>query len=117
MASDGVYILNTSEYLSQDAVEKFNIPIIDEGAVILSFKMTVGRVKITDDKMLSNEAIAQFIVKDEGISISKKYLYLFLLNFNYDLLGSTSSIVTSINTRIIGEILINIPDRETGNNV
>ena len=109
MAESGVYFFNTSEYLTQDAVEKFNIPIIPTNTVILSFKMTVGRVGITTEDMLSNEAIAQFKF-NSSTPYSKGYLYFYLKNFRYDSLGSTSSIVTSINTAMIKDMMIATPD-------
>ena len=110
MAENGIYLFNTSEYLTQKAVSNFRIPIIPANTVILSFKMTVGRVKITAENMLSNEAIAQFKV-NSNTPYSKEYLYFYLKTFKFDSLGSTSSIVTSINTAMIKSIMIPIPDR------
>ena len=111
MAESGVYFFNTSEYLTQDAVEKFNIPVIPANTVILSFKMTIGRVGITTEDMLSNEAIAQFKFSS-NTPYSKEYLYFYLKNFRFDSLGSTSSIVTSINTAMIKSMVIAIPYSE-----
>ncbi len=92
MGDSGVYILNTTEYLTSEAVNKFNIPTIPNHTVLLSFKMTVGRVAITSTEMLSNEAIAHFKF-NSATPFIKEYLYLFLKTFKYELLGSTSSIV------------------------
>ncbi len=114
MGSDGVFISNTSEFLTQEAIKAFNVPIIPKHTVVLSFKMTVGRVAITTDEMLSNEAIAHFKF-NKNTPFSKEYLYLFLKTFKYDLLGSTSSIVTSINSTMIKEMEILIPDPHTMN--
>jgi type I restriction enzyme, S subunit len=111
MGNDGVYIFNTSEYLTKEAVERFNIPLIPINTVVLSFKMTLGRVKITSENMLSNEAIAHFKFR-EDTSFTKEYLYLFLKMFPYEILGSTSSIVTSINSKMIKELRILIPDEK-----
>ncbi len=111
MAKNGIYLFQTSEYLTKEAVAKFNIPIIPKDTVVLSFKMTVGRVKITTENMLSNEAIANFKVKPET-PYSKEYLYFYLKTFKFDSLGSTSSIVTSINTAMIKGFLIPIPNKE-----
>ena len=111
MAESGAYFFNTSEYLTQGAVEKFNIPVIPENTVILSFKMTIGRVGITTEDMLSNEAIAQFKFSS-NTPYSKEYLYFYLKNFRFDSLGSTSSIVTSINTAMIKSMVIAIPSSE-----
>jgi type I restriction enzyme S subunit len=53
MGTSGVYISSVSEYLTQDAVNRFSIPIIPENTVMLSFKMTIGRLVISTENMLS----------------------------------------------------------------
>jgi type I restriction enzyme S subunit len=110
MGDTGVYSLNTSEYLTSTAIERFRIPIIPKNTVLLSFKMTLGRVSITAETMTSNEAIAHFILP-KGTPISKEYLYLHLKTYPYQILGSTSSIVTSINSSMIKNIPISIPPK------
>ncbi len=111
MAENEIYIFNTSECLTQQAVDKFKIPIIPVNTVILSFKMTVGRVSMTTENMLSNEAIAQFQFHPDT-PYNKEYLYFYLKTFKFESLGSTSSIVTSINTAIIKSLPIIIPDKD-----
>ncbi|GGG07308.1 MULTISPECIES: restriction endonuclease subunit S [Cysteiniphilum] len=108
MAEQGVYTNKTSECLTKAAVEKFKIPVIAKDTVVLSFKMTLGRVKITGDNMLSNEAIAHFNAKCDNID--NIFLYLFLKTYPYQSLGSTSSIVTSINSAMIKDIQLALPD-------
>ncbi|MDP8217690.1 MAG: restriction endonuclease subunit S [Candidatus Theseobacter exili] len=110
LGSCGAFILNTAEFLTNEAINSFNIPIIPKDTVILSFKMTVGRVAITGEDMLSNEAIAHFKFNDDT-PFPKEFLYLFLKVYNYEQLGSTSTIVTSVNSRMIKDILIPIPDK------
>lgn len=104
MGSCGTYIFQTSEYLTREAVEQFNIPVIPANTVILSFKLTVGRVAITPEAMLSNEAIAH--IKTSTDSPPTEYIYLFLSQFNFDKLGSTSSIATAVNSKSIKELEI-----------
>src|SRR5690606_22549343 len=106
LGESGIYILNTSEYLTQEAVDKFKIPLIRENTVLLSFKMTLGRVGITTETMVSNEAIAQFIPKKK--EITPEFLYFYLKTFKYQKLGSTSSIVTSINSGMIKDMPISV---------
>ena len=112
MGGDSVFLFNTSEYLTEEAVETFSIPIIPVNTVVLSFKMTVGRVGITTEKMVSNEAIAHFKF-NKSTPFTKEYLYLFLKSYKYDMLGTTSSIVTSINSAMIKDMMIPIPDGKT----
>jgi len=104
MGQSGVYIFNTSEYLTNEAIERFRIPMIKKNTLILSFKLTVGRLAITTEKMISNEAIAQ--LKSDINSI---FLFLYFKNYNWNSLGSTSSIATAINSETIKEIEILVP--------
>jgi type I restriction enzyme S subunit len=106
MGNSGTYIFNTSECLTQEAIDRHNVNVIRKNTVILSFKLTVGRVSITTENMCTNEAIAHFELKDK---ISSEYLYLHLKIFDYDSLGSTSSIATAVNSKIVKKIPILIP--------
>ncbi|HDL5595159.1 TPA: restriction endonuclease subunit S, partial [Mannheimia haemolytica] len=60
MGNQGLFITESSEYLKAEAVDTFNIKRIPENTVILSFKLTVGRVSITTKETTTNEAIAHF---------------------------------------------------------
>lgn len=104
----GVYIFKTHEYLTKEAVEKFRISVIPENTVVLSFKLTVGRLAITTENMLSNEAIAQI----KSNIFSTEYIYTYLKTYNWESLGSTSSIATAINSKIIKEMEILIPENK-----
>ena len=108
LGNSGTYVFETSEYLTEEAIEKFNVKLIPADTVILSFKLTVGRLGITTEEMVTNEAIAHFKL-DENSIISKEYLYLYLKNFNYEELGSTSSIAKAINSKIVKKIPVLIP--------
>ena len=106
MGNINTFIFNTAENLTLEAINKFNIPIIPENTVILSFKLTVGRVAITTEKMLSNEAIAHFKTDNK---IIVPYLYAYLKNYNFNKLGNTSSIATATNSTAIKNMIFNVP--------
>ena len=107
MGSCGLYIADSSEYLTHESVEKFNIKIVPDNTVLLSFKLTVGRVAITDGAMTTNEAIAHFKTDKPEIN---EYLYCYLKEFNYQTMGSTSSIATAVNSKIIKAMPFIVPD-------
>lgn len=109
MGNCGLYIGNSSEHLTTDAVKMFNVKIVPDNTVILSFKLTVGRVAITDGSMATNEAIAHFKTDNPKIT---EYLYCYLKNFNFQTMGSTSSIATAINSKIIKKMSFVVPTDE-----
>lgn len=106
MGKANIYITNTDEYLTNEAVDKFKVPIIQKNTILLSFKLTVGRISITTENMVTNEAIAAFTNCPENIFY---YLYFYLKNFNFSNAGSTSSIAAAINSKIIKELEFIIP--------
>ena len=84
MGNTDTFILDTSEELTDEAITKHNVKIIPAGTVLLSFKLTVGRVSITGVDMCTNEAIAHFRIADPS---SREYAYYYLKNYHYDTLG------------------------------
>ena len=98
MGNSGVFISDSSEYLTKEAVDRHNIIMVPRNTILLSFKLTVGRVAIADKELTTNEAIARFILSDDKYM---EYLYLYLKKYDYNSLGSTSSIATAVNSKTI----------------
>lgn len=109
MGSSGTYISKSSEQLTAEAIKKFNIKIIPDNTVILSFKLTVGRVAITHGEMATNETIAHFKTDNP---VFNEYLYCYLKEFNYQTMGSTSSIATAVNSKIIKAMPFVVPTND-----
>lgn len=95
---DVSFVISTSEGLTKEACEKHNIKIVSKGSVLLSFKLTVGRVAIANTDLCTNEAIAHFIKDGENW---REYTFLCLRNYNYDSLGNTSGISKAVNSTIV----------------
>ena len=98
MADCGVFIHDSAEKLTKEALKKFNIILVPEGSVLLSFKLTIGRVAIANRELTTNEAIARFVTNDNVLAL---FLYLVLNKYDYSKLGSTSSIATAVNSKIV----------------
>jgi type I restriction enzyme S subunit len=111
MGAVGVYANQTSEFLTSEAVEKFNVRIVPDNTVLMSFKMTIGRVAITEGEMTTNEAIAHFRL-DKNSPLSSEYIYLHLKNFDFSRLSSTSSIADAVNSKAVREIQILVPSMQ-----
>ena len=98
MGEAGTYSFDSSEYLTDAAVNAKNVRRVPAGSVLLSFKLTVGRVKIAGCNMTTNEAIACFASDDKR---KLAYAYPYLRSFDYGKLGSTSSIATAVNSKTV----------------
>ena len=109
MGNSGMFVLNTAENLTEDAIKQYNVKVIPKNTVLLSFKLTVGRVAIAPTDICTNEAIAHFKGRRE---CEREYTYCYLKNFHYDELGSTSSISKAVNSKIIKAMPFIIPSEK-----
>lgn len=109
MGSCGTFVTDSSEYLTREAVDNHNVKVVPDNTVILSFKLTVGRVAITVGETTTNEAIAHFNTSKDNIV---EYLYCYLKLFDFGSLGSTSSIGTAVNSKTIKAMDFVVPGEE-----
>lgn len=108
MKSEGIFSMQSKEKLLSSAINKFNIQTVNEDTVLLSFKLTIGRVKLAAQEMVTNEAIAQF----KNSKLPYQYLYTYLKLFHFETLGSTSSIAKAINSKILKSMPILKPSTD-----
>ena len=106
LGSNEIFIEDSKEYLTKEAISKFNIIVVPEDTILVSFKLTIGRVGISNCELTTNEAVARFYLPK---SYFREYTYLSLKNYNYARLGSTSSIATAVNSKIIKNMKLLIP--------
>ena len=102
-----LFLSRSSEYLTADAVRRSHIQVVPTGSVLLSFKLTIGRVAIAGEPLTTNEAIAHFRLPSP---IWREYVYFYLRDFNYATLGSTSAIGTAINSQIVKRMPFAVPE-------
>jgi len=109
MGTFNTYSNATSEGLTEEAVAKFRVPVVPEGTVLMSFKLTVGKLCISDKPLVTNEAIAHFVISSDSV-ITNHFTFLWLANHDMNSLDSTSSIGTATNSGVIKQIQFLIPD-------
>ncbi len=108
MGTFGLFSGNTSEGLTEEAVAKFRVPVVPADSVLMSFKLTVGKLCVTDRPVVTNEAIAHFKQKDSK-NLGPEFTYLWLKQFDVETLDSTSSIATATNSGAIRNINFLVP--------
>jgi type I restriction enzyme S subunit len=79
--SEGNIISDSKEYISDEgaAISK----IVRKGTLLVSFKLTLGRLAFAGRDLYTNEAIAALTINDEKI-LAKKFLFYFLHFFDWD---------------------------------
>lgn len=104
------YVFITSQYLTTEAVNEFNIPVCRIGDIVLSFKLTLGRVGIIENEMVTNEAIACF----KTTNLNRYFLFCFLKNYDFKSeIESTSSIGKAFNSTILKQLVFLNPTKES----
>jgi type I restriction enzyme S subunit len=101
----------TNEGLTEAAVEKYKVPVVPENTVLMSFKLTVGKLCISDTDLVTNEAIAHFRISKQS-PLDTIFAYLWLSNLDMGSLDSTSSIGTATNSGVIKQIRFLVPPGE-----
>lgn len=107
MGDEGTIASRSSEFLSSEAVTRFNVRVVPSRTVLMSFKLTVGRLSITDGPMCTNEAIAHFKAREGSPQFT--YLYCYLKAFDFRTLGSTSSIADATNSKAVKALPVLFP--------
>lgn len=77
------YILESKEKITNLAIEENNMKLVPKDTVVMSFKLSIGKVAILKEDMYTNEAIANFQIKNKEI-ITSEYLYYALKTLNFD---------------------------------
>ncbi len=76
--NEGKIIKDTKEYISDSAAEKINK--VSKGSLLMSFKLSIGRMAFAGDDLYTNEAI---IAIPESNKFILRFIYYYLLQYNW----------------------------------
>ena len=103
------YISDTKEYISDKAVAESGISEIPANTVIMSFKLSIGKVAITPEPMYSNEAIMSFRDK-HVVEIIPSYIYYMFLNKNWEFGTNKAVMGKTLNKSTLSKVAVDICD-------
>ena len=101
------YISSTREHISDKAVKESGIRVIPANTVIMSFKLSIGKVAITSEEMYSNEAIMAFHNKN-GVEIIPEYIFYMFQYRNWDEGSNKAVMGKTLNKATLSEVEIEI---------
>ena len=103
------YLFSTKEKISDIAIKESGIKLIPKNTVIMSFKLSIGKVKIVNEDIYSNEAIMAFIPK-ENFFIDKNFLYYCLKSLKWNEGINKAVKGLTLNKNLIAQKEIFLPD-------
>jgi type I restriction enzyme S subunit len=109
--SAGRTLTDSKEYLSDEGSKTF--PKVKKGTLLLSFKLSIGKLAIAGTELQTNEAIVAMNDLNED-AIIRDYLYYYLLGFDWSeaLKGRFKVKGNTLNKKILEELLIQFPSVE-----
>ena len=99
---------STKEEITEKAVKECGCKLIPEGAILLSFKLSIGKLAYAGKELFTNEAIVALGIKDNR-TLNKDYLYYVLKNI--PLIGSNKAVMGStLNKESLRILSLPIPE-------
>lgn len=93
------YVSTSKEKITNSAIKESGIKCVKKGTVIMSFKLSIGKVAIADTDLYTNEAIMSFKIKD-GYNIYAPYIYYYLKGYKWN--GANKAVMgLTLNKRAI----------------
>ena len=102
------YVEDTKEKITNLAVAESGIKAVPADTVIMSFKLSLGKVAITKKPVYTNEAIMAFLPKC-GVSILPDYLYQYFSSIDWSKGTNRAVMGATLNKATLGEMEIQIP--------
>ena len=108
---NGRVLENTQKQITQAAIDEKMGAISPKGTLILSFKLSIGKVAILPTDMYHNEDIASIFITDS--TVLKEWLYVILPEMvKYaDVAGAVKG--NTLNKKKLSNLLVPLPDIET----
>jgi type I restriction enzyme S subunit len=107
-ALEGLYVGDSKEYVSDEGAKLFKT--VPSETLVMSFKLSIGKLAITKCELRTNEAIAALPIKNKEL-VTKEYLYYFLSSIDWDALAGNDVKVKgkTLNKAKLKEIPILLP--------
>lgn len=88
---------------------------VDKDTLIMSFKLTLGKLAIVKEPIYTNEAICHFVWKESNVST--EYMYYYLNSINISTFGAQAVKGVTLNNDSINSIIVKLPVIEEQNKI
>ena len=101
------YITETKEEITRLGIEKSRSKLISQGTLLLSFKLSIGKLAFAGRDLYTNEAIVGLPIKD-STEIDKDYLY-YILSYIPLIGGNQAAMGKTLNKKSLSALEIPYP--------
>ena len=108
LSKSQIYIEHSKEMITKFAVKDALVKCIPQDTVIMSFKLSLGKIAITGKPLYTNEAIMAFIDK-KVIQIEPKYIYFLFSYIKWGQFTNNAVKGKTLNKKFFSDFQINIP--------
>lgn len=105
--NQGRYLASTKECITDLGVKASNIKLIPKNTLVLSYKLSIGKVGITQKPMYTNEAIASLTELDPQVDLN--YLYWALKHIDLLENADRAAMGKTLNKAKLNEVKIPLP--------
>ncbi len=102
------WVSDSKEYLSNEGAE--NVQLVKQGTLLLSFKLSIGRVCFAGQDLRTNEAIAALSVNEQA-GVDKRYLAWFLWGQDWNAIAANDEKLKgkTLNKGKLKEVRVDLP--------
>lgn len=111
LSKSGKYICETKEHLSDKALTETRISPIPENTVVMSFKLSIGKIAITSETMYSNEAIMAFR-DSHKVKLLPEYVYYLLMAHDWNAGTNKAVMGKTLNKATLSKTKVNVHSYE-----
>ena len=101
------YVNHTERRITQEAINNSSVKLLPRGTVLVSFKLTIGKMAIAGKDIYTNEAIAGLIPKDDRVL--SEYLYHLIPALDLRAYMQPATKGKTLNKKILERIKIPVP--------
>lgn len=111
LSEEKKYLTETREKITDAAVERSGIKGVPANTVVMSFKLSLGKVAITGKPIFTNEAVIAFIPKDERAPIAEYLFYQLQCHDWSRESGNRAVMGTTLNKATLSKVEITVPSK------
>ena len=108
LSSNGKFIKTTKEGITNEGVKASGIRSVPKGTLMMSFKLSLGKVAISDCNLYTNEAIMSFIDKGK-YAVDRDYMYYQLQAIDWSRYTNKAVKGATLNKTTLSDVFVKIP--------